>query len=41
MNNLEPTTINCSFDLPESLPVRALSVEVRRNIYLGCQGGAA
>jgi signal transduction histidine kinase len=31
---LEPTTINCSFDLPEPSPVRALSVEVRRNIYL-------
>jgi signal transduction histidine kinase len=31
---LEPTSINCSFELPESLPVRALSVEVRRNVYL-------
>jgi signal transduction histidine kinase len=31
---LEPTAINCSFDLPETLPVRALSVEVRRNVYL-------
>jgi signal transduction histidine kinase len=31
---LEPTTIKCSFDLPEILPVRALSVEMRRNVYL-------
>jgi signal transduction histidine kinase len=31
---LEPTTINCFFDLPEILPARALSVEARRNVYL-------
>ncbi len=31
---LEPTTVNCIFDLPEKLPDRALSVEVRRNVYL-------
>jgi signal transduction histidine kinase len=31
---LEPTAISCSFDLPETLPARALGVETRRNIYL-------
>lgn len=31
---LEPTTVNCSFDLPETLPNKALNVEVRRNVYL-------
>jgi signal transduction histidine kinase len=31
---LEPTTVKCAFDLPENLPDVALSVEVRRNIYL-------
>jgi signal transduction histidine kinase len=31
---LEPTTINCYFDLPETLPIRALTVEARRNVYL-------
>ena len=31
---LEPTSVQCLFDLPESLPSIALSVEVRRNIYL-------
>jgi signal transduction histidine kinase len=31
---LEPTSINCAFDLPETLPNLALDVEVRRNIYL-------
>ena len=31
---LEPTTIECIFDLPEGMPDRALSVEVRRNVYL-------
>jgi signal transduction histidine kinase len=31
---LEPTTVNCTFDLPEELPKKALSVEIRRNIYL-------
>ncbi len=31
---LEPTAVNCVFDLPEKLPDRALSVEVRRNVYL-------
>jgi signal transduction histidine kinase len=31
---LEPTTVNCAFDLPEELPEKALGVEVRRNIYL-------
>ena len=31
---LEPTAIDCSFDLPGSLPARALTVETRRNVYL-------
>ena len=31
---LEPTSIHCSFDLPEKLPNLPLTVEVRRNIYL-------
>jgi len=31
---LEPTSINYSFDFPASLPVRALTVEIRRNVYL-------
>jgi signal transduction histidine kinase len=31
---LEPTTVNCIFDLPETLPEKALNVEVRRNVYL-------
>jgi signal transduction histidine kinase len=31
---LEPTTVNCVFDLPETLPDKALNVEVRRNVYL-------
>jgi signal transduction histidine kinase len=31
---LEPTSVNCTFDVPETLPIRALSVEVRRNVYL-------
>jgi signal transduction histidine kinase len=31
---LEPTEIRCSFNFPSELPARALSVEVRRNIYL-------
>ena len=31
---LEPTTVDCVFDLPELMPDRALSVEVRRNVYL-------
>jgi signal transduction histidine kinase len=31
---LEPTPIECVFDFPEDMPDRALSVEVRRNIYL-------
>lgn len=31
---LEPTTVNCTFDLPETLPDKALNVEVRRNVYL-------
>jgi signal transduction histidine kinase len=31
---LEPTTVICTFDLPEELPKKALSVEIRRNIYL-------
>ncbi len=30
----EPTAVKCFFDLPEFLPSIALSVEVRRNIYL-------
>jgi signal transduction histidine kinase len=31
---LEPTSIDCVFDFPEEMPDSALSVEVRRNIYL-------
>jgi signal transduction histidine kinase len=31
---LEPTAVCCTFDLPEKLPDKALSVEVRRNVYL-------
>jgi len=31
---LEPSAVNCVFDLPGELPNRALSVEVRRNVYL-------
>lgn len=31
---LEPTTVNCTFDLPEELPKKALNVEIRRNVYL-------
>jgi signal transduction histidine kinase len=31
---LEPTDLTCNFDFPVELPVRALSVEVRRNVYL-------
>jgi signal transduction histidine kinase len=31
---LEPTAVACVFDLPEIRPDRALSVEVRRNVYL-------
>jgi signal transduction histidine kinase len=31
---LEPTSIECIFDLPEEMPGSALSVEVRRNVYL-------
>jgi len=31
---LEPTAISCVFDLPGELPNQALSVEVRRNVYL-------
>jgi len=31
---LEPTSIHCSFELPEIIPHIPLSVEVRRNIYL-------
>lgn len=31
---LEPTTVNCNFELPETIPDKALSVEVRRNVYL-------
>ena len=31
---LEPTPVECIFDLPEEMPDRALSVEVRRNVYL-------
>jgi len=31
---LEPTSLKCFFDLPEVIPSIALSVEVRRNIYL-------
>jgi signal transduction histidine kinase len=31
---LEPTPVTCSFDLPDSLPDKGLSVEIRRNVYL-------
>ena len=31
---LEPTAVECNFDFPEEIPEKALSVEVRRNIYL-------
>ena len=31
---LEPTTIDCTFDLPETMPYQPLGVEVRRNVYL-------
>ncbi len=31
---LEPTTVDCVFDLPAEMPHLALSVEVRRNVYL-------
>jgi signal transduction histidine kinase len=31
---LEPTPIECIFDFPEEMPDKALSVEVRRNVYL-------
>jgi signal transduction histidine kinase len=31
---LEPTNIDCTFDLPEILPNKSLTVEVRRNVYL-------
>jgi signal transduction histidine kinase len=31
---LEPTKLECIFDLPEEIPDRELSVEVRRNVYL-------
>lgn len=31
---LEPTTVSCNFNLPETLPQKALTVEVRRNVYL-------
>jgi signal transduction histidine kinase len=31
---LEPTTVKCMFDLPEKLQKKALSVEIRRNVYL-------
>jgi signal transduction histidine kinase len=31
---LEPTPVNCMMELPEAMPSMALSVEVRRNIYL-------
>jgi signal transduction histidine kinase len=31
---LEPTPVNCTFELPENLSSLAMSVEVRRNIYL-------
>ncbi len=31
---LESTPVHCTFNLPESLPARALSVELRRNVYL-------
>jgi signal transduction histidine kinase len=31
---LEPTAVSCVFNLPEEMPDKALSVEVRRNVYL-------
>jgi signal transduction histidine kinase len=31
---LEPSGVNCSFELPERIPAFALSVEIRRNVYL-------
>ena len=31
---LEPTPVACQFDLPEKMPDIALSVELRRNVYL-------
>jgi signal transduction histidine kinase len=31
---LEPVAIKCSFGLPDQLPQTALSVEIRRNVYL-------
>jgi signal transduction histidine kinase len=31
---MDPTPVDFAFDLPETLPDQALSVEVRRNIYL-------
>jgi signal transduction histidine kinase len=31
---LEPTPVECIFDFPEEMPDIALSVEVRRNVYL-------
>ncbi len=31
---LEPTSLECVFDLPEEIPDRVLGVEVRRNVYL-------
>jgi signal transduction histidine kinase len=31
---LEPASLECVFELPEEMPDRALSVEVRRNVYL-------
>ncbi len=31
---IEPTSVSCAFDFPSSLPVMALTVETRRNIYL-------
>jgi len=31
---LEPTSVECLFDLPEGLPELDLSMEVRRNLYL-------
>jgi len=31
---LEPTSVSCTFDLPDEIPDRELTVEVRRNVYL-------
>ena len=31
---LEPISVRCTFNFPTSLPVRALSIETRRNVYL-------